>query len=275
MIDDPHPSIQAEPAFASSEGLRALLLRLRAEGPGSWRRDREATELLRYSIGKYERLARKWDREPADVGYAAFRVMQTDAVVTARNPWGAVTTAIKRELISETMGERLLVSASRARKGTAGIRTAPTRAGEREWLYDRGLVTDPFEDGEEPAEVLRLRAALADVLELLIGLGWPELASADAVEYVMTRTGDAGSLQAARELLRKETDMPVRLGLSEECWPMLLRLLLGGKSRPGRPTYRGLVVRLMDTDSIDTILENDELVLQIVRAAPGSRLRDG
>lgn len=46
--------------FESPEGLRVLLIRLYECGPGAWRGDREAAELMRFTAARYKRLARKY-----------------------------------------------------------------------------------------------------------------------------------------------------------------------------------------------------------------------
>lgn len=262
-------ALDTTPEFTTSEGLRALLQRLHTAGFSAWRNDPAATALLAHTIEKYRRLARKWHRDPADAGYAAFDAMRSPKILTATDPWGVVTRAVQRQIMSETMGDRLLISAARARKGGAFI-DAPTRAGDRDWIYDHAPDSAPLDDEDENpnSDILRLREVIAEIIELLIGLGWPDPATDVAVDYVLSRTGDAGSLANAREILRKETDMPARFGLPQHCWASLLRVLLGGKSRPGRPTRKGVLVRLLDYETIDTLLEDHELILEIAVAAP-------
>jgi len=276
--NDAEQAGSGRPDFTSPDGLHALLERLHQAGPGAWQQDADATALLHHTIEKYRRLARKWHREPADAGYAAFMAMQSAAVLDAEDPWGFVTRAVQRNIMSETMGDRLMISSTRARKSDASALEAPTRAGDRDWLYDYTPTAHPLEEPDNDAqrpELQRLRDAMTDIVDLLIGLGWPERATATAVEYVLSRTGDAGSLKNAREILRRETDMPARLGLPANSWPGLLRVLLGGKSRPGRPTHRGVLVRLVHYDTIETLLEDDELLVQIALAAPTSGNADG
>lgn len=277
MTQHPSTSGAHAPDFTTPEGLRTLLCRLHAGGPAAWRVDPAASALLRHTIRRYGNLALTWRRDPADAGYAAFEVMRSAKILTARDPWRVVTRAVQRNIMSEAMGDRLLISAARAKKGGISV-DAPTRAGDRDWLYEQGAGEDPEPDtaGEHAGEeVLRVREAIADIVELLIGLGWPDPETGLAVDYVLSRTGDAGSLSNAREVLRKETDMPARLGLPPSCWPGLLRVLLGGKSRPGRPTRKGVLVRLLQYDTIDTLLGDDDLVVEIALAAPPSEHSDG
>lgn len=260
---------ESTPEFTTPEGLRALLHRLHSNGPQAWRRDPAASELLAHTIQRYRRLAHKWHRDPADAAYAAFEVMRSPKILTATDPWGVVTRAVQRQIVSETMGDRLLISAARARKGGTFV-DAPTRAGDRDWLYDQTPGMEAFGDEDEHhgGDIVRLREVITEIIDLLIGLGWPDPATDNAVDYVLSRTGDAGSLANAREILRKETDMPARFGLPQHCWPSLLRVLLGGKNRPGRPTHKGVLVRLLDYETIDTLMEDHELILEIAVAAP-------
>lgn len=67
------PQEPSGPAFADSEGLRAVLMRLHDAGPGAWRYDPEAAELMRFTADRYAALARKYDQEPADAAVAASR----------------------------------------------------------------------------------------------------------------------------------------------------------------------------------------------------------
>lgn len=53
------PTGSASRKFESPERLRALLIRLHQTGPGAWRSDREAAELMRYTAARYRPLARK------------------------------------------------------------------------------------------------------------------------------------------------------------------------------------------------------------------------
>lgn len=277
MNDHDHRELCHEPEFLTSEGLRALLHRLHDAGPGAWQHDESASALLSYAIEKYRRLARKWNRDPADAGYAAFDAMRSANVLQARDPWGYVTRVVQRSIMSEAIGDRLLISPARARKGGPMVE-APTRTGDRHWLYDQPTSPGPaaeLDDDTASDDMLLLRNAIADIVELLIGLGWPDLITDVAVDYVLSRTGDAGSISNAREVLRKETDMPARLGLPDDSWPGLLRVLLGGKSRPGRPTYKGVLVRLLHYDTLDTLLEDDELIVEIALAAPVEKVQHG
>ena len=278
MNDHDHRELCHEPEFLTSEGLRALLHRLHDAGPGAWQHDESASALLSYTIEKYRRLARKWNRDPADAGYAAFDAMRSANVLEARDPWGYVTRVVQRSIMSEAIGDRLLISPARARRRrTHGGSADPHRE------IGTGCMTSPpppvpqheHDDDTASDDVLLLRNAIADIVELLIGLGWPDLITDVAVDYVLSRTGDAGSISNAREVLRKETDMPARLGLPDDSWPGLLRVLLGGKSRPGRPTYKGVLVRLLHYDTLDTLLEDDELIVEIALAAPTEKGRHG
>ena len=73
--DTAGPAGPASHGFESPEGLRALLIRLHEAGPGAWRGDREAAELMRYTAVRYRRLARRYRMDAWEVASMAFEVM--------------------------------------------------------------------------------------------------------------------------------------------------------------------------------------------------------
>ena len=56
--------------YTTSAGLRALLARLHAAGPGAWARDPVAGELMQYAAQKYAALARKHSLDPWEAASA-------------------------------------------------------------------------------------------------------------------------------------------------------------------------------------------------------------
>lgn len=64
------PAGSTSGGFESPEGLRALLLRLHKAGPGAWRGDREAADLMRYTAAKYRPLARKHGLDSREIASA-------------------------------------------------------------------------------------------------------------------------------------------------------------------------------------------------------------
>ena len=89
------PAGSASQGFASPEGLRALLIRLHGAGPGAWRGDREAAELMRYTAVRYGPLARRYGLDAWEVASAAFEVMLAPSTRNAGNPWAVVTRAVQ------------------------------------------------------------------------------------------------------------------------------------------------------------------------------------
>ncbi|GAA4796692.1 hypothetical protein GCM10023352_15210 [Rothia endophytica] len=87
--------------YTTSAGLRALLARLHAAGPGAWARDPVAGELMQYAAQKYAALARKHSLDPWEAASAAFDVMRTRSAREAIDPWGVVTHAVRITCIAE------------------------------------------------------------------------------------------------------------------------------------------------------------------------------
>ena len=71
--------------YESPEGLRSLLTRLHDSGPGAWRGDREAAELMQFTAVKYRRLARKYGLDAWAVASVAFEVMLAPSTRNAGN----------------------------------------------------------------------------------------------------------------------------------------------------------------------------------------------
>ena len=96
--------------FETPEGLRALLIRLHDAGPGAWRSDRQAAELMRYTAERYRRLARKYGLDEWEVASAAFEVMLAPSTRNAGNPWAVVTRAVQITCIAEARASCVLSS---------------------------------------------------------------------------------------------------------------------------------------------------------------------
>ena len=102
--------------FRRSEGLRALLHRLHEAGPGAWRRDPVAADLMAFAADKYAALASKHGLDPWEAASAAFDVMRSRATRNARDPWGVITHAVRITCIAEERGQGLLCSVHHARR---------------------------------------------------------------------------------------------------------------------------------------------------------------
>ncbi len=248
-----------EPAFASPAGLRRLLERLHAAGPGAWREDPEASALVAYTIERYAPLARSWHRDPGEAGTAAFLAMTHNGVRRAGDPWAVLTRAVQISLSAESHAERHLTSTEKARREQHAGRDMPLRAGE----YTETLTTDTPGGQEPEAEPIVGQAIL-----LLVLLGLPETMVGAVVEYVAARLAHAGSIAAAYETLRRDTAIRAQLDLQRATWTGLLGVLLGGRPRPGRPRRKGLLERLLLGESVRDLLDDDQLVRAVLACQP-------
>lgn len=258
-----HIESHTTPAFAGGEGLRALLARLHGAGPGAWRTDREARELIEYSVDKYRRLAIKWNRDPAEAGHAAFLAMQGEWVRKAHDPWAEVTTAVQRELRAEATAERLLISTAKARRREESDFPRPIRASEHEELLFDVL-------GEPPSGISPLvdenSPSVLHATRLLVALGWPIDITEPAVDFVAGRLSKLGDRERAYASLRRDAGIPAQLDIPRPVWTKLLRLLIGVPSKPGLPARHGILVRLLLGETPEDLLNDDALVLEAVTA---------
>lgn len=265
------PDAAAEPAFASSAGLRALLARLHAAGPGTWRDDPDATALMTYTIDRYAPLARAWHRDPGDAATAAFLAMIHEGVRSARDPWAVVTRAVQISLSADNHAERHLTSTEKARRIQHADLGVPIRAGDyADTLTAPSIATDwpahaADENVDEPTDRVAAHAAL-----LLRLLGWPRTVAGPAVDYIANRLADAGRIAAAYETLRRDTNIRAQLDLERSAWTGLLHVLLGARPQPGRPTHRGVLARLLLGESVTDLLADDHLVRAVLAACPRS-----
>ncbi|MGW8482715.1 exopolyphosphatase [Microbacterium sp. NPDC055903] len=219
--------------FETPEGLRTLLNRLNDAGPGSWRADREAAELMRYAAFRYRRLARKYEMDAWEVASAAFEVMLARSTRAARNPWAVVTRAVQITCKAEIRAAGLLMSTSRVRHTNriAGFHDA-VRFAEREGLdeYHPALATGSAvdEDDEPSDDDKRVTAALSEAVGLFVTAGWDAELAADCVEYAAYRFADLSSRASAIDVLRRDRAVSERLGVPPRSWAALLT------TRPGR-----------------------------------------
>ncbi len=183
------PTILEEPdrpALADSEGLRTLLCRLHATGPGAWRQDAEAAELMLFTTRRYGALARKFGLEPEDAAAAAFEAMLNDSTRTADNPWAVVTVAVRITLIAEQRARGMLTSTERARRAQYSVFHDAERFSDREnelTEYHPSLQSIPPSDLEElePTDTCR---AIESTITLLVLLGWDEDTARSGIEYI-------------------------------------------------------------------------------------------
>lgn len=275
MTKDQDVTTQApEPAFVTGEGLRALLRRLgQGQGGPVWRTDPEARQLAEYTVRKYERLCRKWQRDPAEAASAAFLAMQGDYILNATDPWAIVTVAVRATVIADRTAELLLISTERARQKDSGLLEAPVRAGDHEeYLYDI-VAPGPVEPDTESSLLNRVQHSAT---LLMVSLGWHAETAVTVVEYVITRLLGALDAERALEQLRRDDTLPALLDVPAESWRAILRVLLGARSEPGLPSRRGLIAQIALQDEelnitarVAQLLEDDVLVLAVFQARPG------
>lgn len=259
-------------AFTSGEGLRTLLLRLRTGGPGIWSRDPEARALLEYIRGRYERLCRKWGRDPGEGVAAAFVAMQDDYLLGVDDPWAVLTITVRGAMIAENQAERLLISPERAQKEDVTDLARPVQAGEyEEYLYS---IAAPEPAGASGSPLLSLVQATS--ARFFACLGWELDTSLAGVEYVLARLMTALDADRAYQYLRRDTTGPVQLDIPAESWRALVRVLVGTPGSPGLPGRRGVIARIVlelerglaPRAIIEELLRDDELILEVFEHRP-------
>lgn len=263
--------------YTTSAGLRALLCRLHEEGPGAWRTDPAARELMAYAADKYAPLARKHRLDPWEAAAAAFDVMRTRSAREADDPWAVVTHGVQRTCIAEERGHGLLCSVHQARKARYTMFHDAERLSDRDNPldeYHRAFhVTDP-----DPAEELVVPAgvtttatsAMEDAIAFITLLGWPPHTARGTVEHICGALAKAGSRHAAFEALRRDKHARALLDVPRASWSAMLRVLLGNHAPGVSATLagRGILLRLLIGESLPVLLHDDDLVLTVALSAP-------
>ena len=264
----------ATSAFTSGEGLRALLLRLRTEAPGAWSCDPEAKALIEYTTKRYERLCRKWGRDPGEGAAAAFVAMQSDYLLGAADPWAVLTVTVRAELIAENQGERFLIAPDRAQKEDVKDFPRPVRAGEHEdFLYS--IVAPESVEPVATSPLLSLVQATAG--RLFACLGWELDVALGAVDYVLARLMTTLDADRAYNYLRRDTTGPAMLDIPAASWRALVRVLVGTPGSEGLPGRRGVIARIVlelerglsPKAIIEELLHDDVLIIEVFEYRPG------
>ena len=271
----------AQPTFASSEGLRCLLLRLHYSGPSAWRDEPEAAGLMAYTMTKYGTLARKHGLEPADAAVAAFDVMRTRAVHTAEDPWAVVTRAVRITLIYDARAQGLLCSTHQARRAEVSANHDAERFSDRETAlaeyhpaFHLPAVQDLLDlDDENPLEEATPTTAYEAVdraVDIFAALGWPADVARAGIDYVCARLVEVGSRLSAFESLRRDRHARALLDLDQTSWLALLRAVLGNQhpDRSCTSSGRGLLLRLLIGHQPEELFADEELVKTIAVARP-------
>lgn len=256
--------------FTTSDGLREVLSTLAAGGEPCWRAAPVVTSLLVFVEEKYAPLARAWHREPGDVLYDAFLALRAPGTARARDPWAVVTRAVELGVAAEAHAERLLTSTDKARRPSMRPDAAPIRSGDYEEFFYGVLVSDDPETLRERDE--RTGTGLVRAASVfLVMTGWPARTVEAAVTYVVERLGGLSSAESARDVLRKDAAIRLRLGMSAAGWAGLVRVLLGnGRSRE-QADRLGVLARVVLGATVQDLLYDDTLAAISRRAAERSR----
>lgn len=268
-----------EHGFENSEGLRAPLSRLHEAGPGGWRHDPAAADLMRFAAGKYAALARKHGQDPWVAAAAAFDAMRSPSARRADDPWAMVTRAVQITMIAEERANGMLCSTHQARRPQYSMFHDAERFSDRENPladYHPAFHVDPFDElgleessvsGERPTGV---QSAVEDTIALFMLLGWPGELARSGVEYVCARLAEAASRASAYEALRRDRHARALLDLPAVSWHALLRAVLGNP-RPDlthTAAGRGVLLRLLIGEPLRLLLADDDLVLTVGLAVP-------
>lgn len=263
--------------FRTGEGLRALLTRLHQQGPGAWRRDPAAAELMAFTAEKYAALAHKHGLDAWEAAGAAFDVMRTRAARMAIDPWAVVTHAVRITCIAEQRAQGLLCSVHQARRPQVSRFHDPERFSERENLladyHPAFHVHDQHDDEQAEHEDTGLVTALVeDAVALFALLGWPQGTASAAVGHVCDALARLGSRASTYEALRRDRHARALLDVPGVSWTGLLRVLLGSPDAAYSATGRGqgILLRLLLGERLVDLLADDQLVALIVLSAPGS-----
>lgn len=263
--------------FTTSEGLRSLLRRLDDDGPGTWRHDPEAADLMVFTMRKYGALAHKHGREPADAAVAAFEVMRTNAARKAHDPWAVVTRAVQLTLTYEAKAEGLLCSTSRARRPEWAKDREPERFGDRETPlseYHRAFWVEAEQDAEDErppsdGESTNAFVALDRAVDLFTELGWPQDTARSGLEYICARLMRAGSRGAAFHYLRRDRHARALLDVTQRGWIAMLQAVLGNQhpDRVNTCAGRGLLLLLLIGYEVEDMLSMPAISRPIAHGA--------
>lgn len=268
--------MNSAPAYATSEGLRALLLRLHS-GDARWS-DREAEELMAFTMTKYGALARKHGQEPSDAAVAAFEVMRTRAAREAFDPWAVVTRAVQLTLTYEARANGLLCSTARARRSEISTFHDAERFSDRETAiheyHPAFQVEQLWEIEAEPApdqadESTYAFVAVDRAIEVFTHLGWPLETARAGIEYICNRLMRTGSRLTAFEYLRRDRHAQALLDLDQRCWLALLRAVLGIQHPDREQTNagRGVLMLLLIGHEVDDVAAMPDIKASISRGA--------
>ena len=266
--------------FEDPEGLRALLQRLHSAGPGAWRHDPEAAELMAFAARRYARLAAKYGQTREDAAAAAFEAMLNPSTRNATDPWAVVTYAVRITLIAEHRANGLLTSTARARRPEYSVFHDAERFSDHESdltdYHPAFRIPAPIHEAGSDRVTSTGRAG-RDAIEFLTLLGWDRPTVTNALEYVCSRLPDFGDRVSAYDALRRDKTARVLLDLPHDAWIGLLRLILGNPAATTTAARRGLLARLLIEETIPDLLADHALVAAAITHRPttATTVREG
>jgi hypothetical protein len=112
-----------------------------------------------------------------------------------------------------------------------------------------------------------------DAIALFALVGWAADTARVGVEYVCARLSDATSRPAAFEQLRRDHAARALLDLSQMSWRAMLLALLGSPDPVHEQTAagRGILLRLLIGESLESLLHDDTLLAGLIDNSPGRR----
>lgn len=273
----PRPPRTGGEDYTTTEGLRSMLYRLHRAGPSAWRDDPTASQLMTYAADKYASLARKHGLDPWEAAAAAFDAMRNRSTRRARDPWAVITHAVRVTCIAEERGQGLLCSVHQARRPTYSSFHDPERFSDREQAladYHPAFhyVDDALDEADDAREqaVGSATAVVEDAISLFVRRGWPSDTARAAVEHVCGALVRTGSRSTAYESLRRDKYARTMLDLPRASWKAVLRIVLGNP-HPAygvTPLGRGILLRLLLGETLESLLAEDDLALAMTLAAP-------
>ncbi|MEN8602910.1 hypothetical protein [Microbacterium rhizosphaerae] len=246
-----------------------------ADGESSWRSDAEVAELMSYAARRYAALARKHGLDPWEAATAAFDAMRAASTRHADDPWAIVTRAVQVTCIAEERARGLMCSVQQARRPRYSAFHDAERFSDRENAlvdYHPALRVLP-PDQEECAGARAVESAMEDAIALFALVGWPADTARAGVEYVCARLADVASRISAFEQLRRDYTARVLLDVPQSSWRAMLRALLGCPDPAQEHTSagRGILLRLLVGESLETLLHDDRLLTGLLENVPCRR----
>ena len=275
----------SDPIFATSEGLRLLLLDLAYAGPHAWDTSLDAAELMAYTMDKYGAMAHKHGLESSDAAVAAFEVMRARSTRVAEDPWAVITHAVQLSLIYESRAGGLLCSTGQARKTAGSDIHDAARFSDRESeitdYHPAFHVEDNVDHIDEPKqeeiedEPTNAYFALDEAVEFFVELGWLPRTARLGLEYIAARLIRTGTRLGAFESLRRDGNGQAMLDIDHEAWLTVLRCVLGNHhpDRAHTAEGRGIFLRLLIGERLNELFEDTRLADAIESVAPSIKVK--